>query len=92
MRADLDKAQRVCGNIDRLHLVEHFSNEVILYGAKTARDAMVLLPALVAELRAARKVMGPASAIYEDGNYDPVFFAELGDALDAYDKVTGEVR
>ena len=47
---------------------------------------------MVAELRAARKVMGPASAIYEDGNYDPVFFAELGDALDAYDKVTGEAR
>jgi len=44
------------------------------------------------ELDAARKVIGPAAAIYQDGNYDPVLFAELGAALDAYDKVTGEAH
>lgn len=42
--------------------------------------------ALVAELRIARQVLGPAKAIYEDGAYDPVLFAELGTAIDAYDK------
>ncbi len=50
------------------------------------------LPKVVAELRAAREVIGPAAAIYEDGNYDPILFAELGEALAAYDKITGEAH
>jgi len=78
---DLDAIQV---RADRALNEDHETNAYVV--AFRWHDSAKDVPALVAELRVARQVIGPARAIYEDGSYDPVLFAELGVALD---KVTG---
>jgi hypothetical protein len=74
--AELRECQDACGNWEAV--------------ARVHQDEAIRARQMDAELRAAREAIGLAAAIYEDGNYDPVLFAELGAALAAYHKIVGE--
>jgi hypothetical protein len=75
--------------VDRLKTELDECRSVIALHQQNGCGKQLYAEGLRAELDAARKVIGLATAIYEDGNYDPVLFAELGAALAAHGKAMG---